>query len=331
MDKQKIRRARNGAVSFELHLDEDDEIRQMLSRESGLFIVTGNKIIRIKSPDDLDPELENPDTPWEQSIFLPIGARDPLVARTVLQTEAMTEWFFAKQSEKHRAMMDISWEVLSSLLSLRAIRKRLEDRISEIVKIIEADLDSYTVGKSPKPLPIVEYYDIEFRSFTNEIRRVLNKIAELFGVLTSAKIENGRFHDAIKWAEAERGKNSLLTQMLIGDRRWIELWIGLRRAIEHPKKDKFIETLNFSLEKDRQIRLPTWRFIHPEYDMARPQNLLEVFDLAINNVLTFYENIQILLLDGHFPSNRKIGYFEIPEGERDPEAPMRYGFRLVSI
>lgn len=331
MDKQSIRQTRNAAVSLKLHLSEDEAVRQMLSRENGLFIVTSNQIIRIKSPDELDPELENPDTPWEQSIFLPIGARDPIVARTVLQTEAMTEWFFTRNSEKHRAMMDISWEVLSSLVSLREIRKRLEDQITKIVVDIESDLDSYTVGKSPKPLPIVRYYDIEFRTFANEIRRVLNKIAELFEVLTKAKIKNGRFHDAIKWAEDERGKDSPIARMLSGDQRWIKLWIDVRVAIEHPKRDKFVETINFSLEKDRKIRLPTWRFVHPEYDMARPQNLLEVFDIAINNVLTFYENLQILLLDGHLPSNRKIGYSEIPEGERDSEAPMRYAFRLVSV
>jgi hypothetical protein len=55
---------------------------------------------------------------------------------------------------------------------------------------------------------------------------------------------------------------------------------------------------------------------------TRPQNLLEVFNIAINNVLTFFENLQIELLDGHLPSNFKIGYSEISESERDPR--LRY-------
>jgi hypothetical protein len=242
----------------------------------------------------------------------------------------MVEMFFAKGSEKHRAMMDISWEVLKSLVSLRVTKERLEKRISEIIALVEPNPDTYTKGRSPKPLPIVEYYDIEFSAFVNEMRRVLSKISELFGILTTARIDSGHFHKALEWARVERGDQSLLALMLEGDQKWIKLWIEVRTAIEHPKKGKFVETLNFSLENDRSVRLPTWRFIHPDYDMARPQNLLEVFDMAINNVLTFFENLQIVLLDGHLPSNFKIGYSEIPESQRDPEAPMRYAFGLVS-
>jgi hypothetical protein len=331
MDKDAVKKARSATVSLKLHLDNGDIVRQTLSRENGLFFVTRDKIIRVRSPDDLDPNLEHADAPWEQSVYLPLGARDPLVARTILQTKTLAELFFAKPSEKHRAMMDISWEVLNSLVSLRVVRERLEKRISEIIALVEADLDSYTKGNSPRPLPIVEYYDVEFRSFVNEMRRVLSKISELFGVLTTAKIENGHFHKALEWARAERGENSLLALMLAGDHKWIGLWIAVRIAIEHPTKANFVETLNFSLEKDRNIRLPTWRFIHPEYDMARPQNLLEAFDFAINNVLTFFENLQIVLLDGHRPRNFKVGFSDVPESERDPEAPMRYAFKLASM
>lgn len=331
MEKHEITMARSAAVSLNVDLDYGDIVRKMLSRESGLFCVTRNKIVRVRSPDDLDPDLEHADAPWEQTTYLPLGARDPLVARTILQTEAMAEMFFAEQSEKHGAMMDISWEVLNSLVSLRVVRERLEKRITEIIVLVEADIDSYTMGKSPKPLPVVEYYEIEFRSFVNEMRRLLSKISELFGVLTAEKFDRGHFHKALEWARAERGEESLLAMMLAGDQSWIKLWIDMRIAIEHPEKQKFVETMNFSLEKDRNIRLPTWRFVHPDYDMGRPQNLLDVFDITINNVLTFFENLQIVLLDGHLPSNIKIGYSEIPESERNPEAPMRYAFRLAGI
>ncbi len=331
MDKQAIKKARSAAVSLKIYLDDTDIVYHLLTRDSGLFFITRNKIVRVRSPDDLDPDLEHADAPWEQSVYLPHGARDPLVARTILQTEAMAEIFFAKGADKHRAMMDISWEVLNSLVSLRVVRERLEKRTSEIIALLEADLDSYTKGKSPRPLPIVEYYDIEFRSFVNEMRRVLSKISELFGILTTAKIESGHFHRALEWARAERGEKSLLALMLAGDQEWIKLWIDVRIAIEHPTAAKFVETLNFSLEKNRNVRLPTWRFIHPEYEMTQPQNLLEVFEIAINNVLGFFENLQIVLLDGHLPNNFKIGYSEVPESDRDPEAPMRYTFQLARI
>lgn len=331
MDKEAIKKSRKGAVQLELHLDEGDTALRMLSRESGLFVVSKTKILRLRSPNNLDPELDHGDAPWEQSVYLPLGSRDPLVARTVLQTEAMADMSFARDSEKHRAMMDISWEVLNSLVSLRVVRERLDSRITEIVSVVEADLESYTSGTSPKPLPIVEYYEIDFRSFVNEIRRVLSKISELFGVLTTANFDNGHFHKALEWARRERGEQSLLALMLAGDQRWIKLWIDVRIAIEHPEKERFVEPLNFSLEKDRKVRLPTWRFVHSGYNMDRPQNLLDAFDFAIKNVLTFFENLQIVLLDGHLPTNIKISYSDIPESERDPEAPLRYQFGVVVV
>ncbi len=330
MDKSAIREARDSAVNLKFHLDENDKIKSLFPRENGLFVVTMNKVLRLRSPDDLDPSLDEPNAPWEQSIFLTTGSCDPLVARTILQTDKIAEIFFGKQSQEYKALMDISWEVLSSLISMSYIRERLERRISEVIAIVQKDPEGFTKGKSPKSLPIVEYYEIEFRSFVNEMRSVLSKISELFEVLTGANINSGHFHKAIEWAKENKGENGLLTKMLIGDQSWIKLWIDVRNAIEHPSKDKYIETLNFSLQKNRDVRLPTWRFIHPEYsDMARPQNLLEVFSTAINHVLSFFENLQIVLLDDHCPNTFKVGYTEIPVDERDKDAPLRYSFQLL--
>jgi len=248
MDKGKIAERRKRAVSVKLDLEKGDRIREFLSRESGFFTVTLKKIFRLNSPTDLDPDHEHLDAPWEQSLFLPHGSTDPFVARTVLQSRELADIFFSRHSDQYRALMDIAWEVLNSLVSLRVIKDRLEKRINEVCAIVEADLDTYTKGQSPRALPIVEYYDIEFRSFVNEVRRVLSTISDLFAVLTPQDFSDGHFHRALQWAQRERGEQSLLAQMLASDQRWIKLWIDVRIAIEHPKKDRYVETLNFALE-----------------------------------------------------------------------------------
>lgn len=329
MSKDQLRKSRDGAQSINLHLDSDDAIQEMFSRENGLFFVTLKKILRVRSPDDLDPALEHAAAPWEQSVYLPHGSTDYLVARTIIQTTRLAEIFFAKNSDLYKSMSDISWEVMNSLQSLRFIKRRLEDQINKIVSTIEGDMQAYTVGDSPRPLPIVEYYDIEFRSFANEVRRALSAISELFLPLTGQDFSKGHFHKAQEWAVQARGEESLLAQMLQGDLRWIEPWIDIRIAIEHPKKDRYIETLNFSLEATRTIRLPSWRFIHPDYDMSRPQNLLTVFETCIDNLLKFYEDIQIALTDGHLPTAFRIAAELIPEEDRNPQVPLRYNFYRV--
>jgi hypothetical protein len=304
-DKQKaIRRSRDAAITLSLDLEDGDALVEMIGRESGLFCVSRKKILRYRSSDDIDPDLKFESASWNQSLVLPHGASDPIVARTIIQTARITEIFFPKDSNKYKTLSDISWEMMHSLVSLRFIKERLQKQVEELVDIIDCDFDTYTKEQNPKPLPIIEYLDIEFRSFANEVRRALSIVSDLFHPLTGEnQFQGGHFHKAQKWAEKTRGANSLLAQMLGGDQRWIKVWIAIRVAIEHPKKDKYVETMNFSLKPDGTITLPTWRFIHPDYDMANPQNLLEVMGMCIENILKFYEDLLIVLLDGHLPTD----------------------------
>lgn len=319
---------RDAGVSLELDLEEGDAVQQMFGRESGLFVVTTRKILRLRSPNYLDPKREHHDVPWEQSLYLPHGSSDYIVARTILQTHRIAGIFFSHGSPKLTEIMDVSWEVMSSLISLRFIHDRLKRQIDDITSKTEENWELYTAGQNPRPLPIVNYYDIEFRSFVNEVRRTLSKISELFAILTPKEFSSGHFHKALEWIKEVRGKDSELAAMLERDLRWISAWIDIRISIEHPTKDRFIETLNFALEPNRTVRLPTWRFVHPSHDMARPQNLLDVFGFCIQNLLKFFEDLQVMLTDGHQPPGMGVEFFVVDEDKRDPLMPMRWTFRV---
>ena len=323
-----IAQNRKRAVELRLDLDEDDFVQEIFDRDGVLFFVTKKKIIRLRSPEHLDPGNEHEDVPWEQSVYLPHGSTDYAVARTIIQTDRIASIFFPKQSSKYVAMMDVSWEVMNSIVSLRFLRERLEQQVNFITKKIKNNWAPYTVGANPVPLPTVDYLDIEFRSFVNEVRRTLTKIGELFGILTPKTINSGHFHKALEWAREAKGENHELTKMLERDLRWIETWIAIRIAIEHPKVDEFVGTMNFSLEPDRTIRLPTWRFVHPKFDMMRPQNLLDVFHINLHNLLKFFEDLQVVLTDGHQPPNMGVEYTAIEEDLRDPEMPMRFDIQV---
>lgn len=319
----KRKNGRDAAVSIGIDMPDDEGFPEMLSRGSGLFAVTSRRILKIQNPVVIDSDRMPEDAHWNQSIYLPHGKTDPFVARTILQSRDMADVFLAHSSEEYRNFMDVSWEVLNSLVSIRMIRLRMEKQIDEIAEQIDTNRDKYTKGISPKPLPILEYYDIEFRSFVNEVRRVLTSISKLFQILHDHEVPSGHYHKALTWAEETLGQESLLYQMLKNDLKWIKIWVDVRIAIEHPKPDRFVETLNFTLEPNRDIRLPTWRFVHPDYDMARPQNLLDVFGFCIENILKFFEDLQVALLDGKLPAVLNVGIVLIDENERDPVCPKR--------
>lgn len=321
--------SRNSAFSIQLALDDNDEVYRLMPRENGLFVITQNKILRIRTQDKLDPTEKIDNVPVEQSIHIPHGSRDEIVARTIIQTADISSLFFSHDSQIYRSLMDLSWELMNSLLAVRHVQARLETLIQAGIDEIEQDIEAYRSGFSPKPLPITPYLDIEFRSFVTEVRRILNKISELFGILTDAEISVGQFHRAVEWAEKKRGVDNTLTKFLKADQIWIKLWIDVRIAVEHPKTDRYVETADFCLDANRTITLPTWKFIHPDYDMARPQNLLDAFTYCINNLLKLYEDLLVMLTEGHQPSWMGINFESIDEEDRDIICPMRWRYEVL--
>ena len=318
------------AASFSFDLDEDDRIVELLGRPNGTYALTKSKIFRIQSPEVMDPTGQLKDVPWGRSLYLPFGSRDWIVARTILQTERILALIFPKNSQEYSGAMEIAWEIMNSLVSLRLILDRLDSEIARIGAEIEADIDAYKTGPTPKTLPCLDFYEIEFRSFANEVRRTLTTISNLFPLLSEIDVGRGHFHKAIEQAKSSRGENSLLFQMLTGDHRWIQVWIAIRVAIEHPTSDKYVELRNFALGPDRQLWLPTWRLVHPELGHTQQQNLLDVFEICIHNLLKLFEDLLLVLGDRHLPSEVKIGFHSIAEDQRDPECPMRYQVGFIA-
>ena len=52
--------------------------------------------------------------------------------------------------------------------------------------------------------------------------------------------------------------------------------------------------------------------------MARPQNLLDVFAICIDNILKLYEDLQVALVEEHLTDTIKLGgSFPLKEEDRD--------------
>ncbi len=108
--KNKIRKKRDAAFFGTLDIDSDDGTRELLKHDGKLHAITLKKIIRLNTPDDLDPDLKFSDVPTTQDVILELGSRSPIVARTILQmTDAGP--FSASQKERER-LLDISWDVI---------------------------------------------------------------------------------------------------------------------------------------------------------------------------------------------------------------------------
>jgi hypothetical protein len=74
-DKEEIRKRRSGALMAQLNIGPDDRIFDMVPRQSGLHMVTLEKIIKVNLPDEIDPEIEFSDAPIAQILVANVGSR----------------------------------------------------------------------------------------------------------------------------------------------------------------------------------------------------------------------------------------------------------------
>jgi hypothetical protein len=330
--KEEIRRRRDSAFSLNLGIDPDDSTKAAISRRDGLYIITTAKIIRINLPDDIDPELQHEDAPTTQTLLVDQGSRTPIVARTVIQLEDFLQLVPYLEDEKKR-LRDIAWEVMLSLTAYDRIIKRIRSAIDAKRAEILPDYEKYSSGFSPPPVPGVEGLEIEFRSAVLTANHTLNAMSELFCEVFRekfTKFQRGRYDKIIEWSVEQFGKDDILSAMLADDHRWINLWGEVRNALEHPTDIYFVKVNNFRLLADRTIQLPTWQLQHPSLlDAFRPQQLIETLEIHRGNILTFFENLLVVLFSKVTSPGVAIEVVDIQEKDRNPDCPKRYECTLV--
>jgi hypothetical protein len=329
MDKDTIRKRRDAAITATLDLVTGDRIVEMFSRKDGLHMVTLEKVIRVNSPDDLDPSMEHEDAPVAQTLILNKGSRSPIVARTIFQAKDFAR--FLPESDRQERICNIAWEVMFSLLALERVIGWIRSSIETTKAEITNQFDRYVTGSSPPAPPIVEGLEVEFRSAVLVANHALNAISEMFACLFDVEVGRGRFDRLIAWSAKRFGADDVLTRMLEGDHRWIHCWGEVRNAFEHPKEDYYVRVNNFRLLPNREIQLPTWQLKHPKLDLFRPQNMIETLDIHQSNILGLFENLLVELVDRAGTFHLPVEIVDCAERDRDPECPKRYFLRAVRV
>jgi hypothetical protein len=322
IDKDSIRRRRDGALQANLGIEAGDKIVSMISRRDGLYAISLDKTIRVNLPNNIDPEMEHDNAPIAQTLIATKGSRSPIVARTILQAREFSQ--FIPDQERQRRVQDIAWEVMTSLLaverSVSGLRTAIDAKRDEILP----NYAVFSVGSSPPPAPIVESLEIDFRSIVLLANHILNSISELFPAFFDADFKRGSFDRIAKWAAKTFGEADPLTQMLRADEIWINIWGEIRNAFEHPRNNYYVRVNNFRLLANREIQLPTWQLKNDKFDLFRPQALIDTLEFLENNILGLFENVLVSLTEKVLASSLVIGLIDKEEQDRDPDCPKRY-------
>lgn len=327
--KQTIRKARDAAVSFKADLAEGDAIQYLWDTPDGLVVVARRRIIRVQSPDLLDPALEFEDAPWRQTILFEAGTQSNYVARTAVQTHSAIEQLLPKSDARRVALFNVGWRVMSSLLSLQRTLSHIDGHVESRKNLVAGSEGKYATGRLPKAVPPIEGLEDDFKAFAMETRQCLNHITDLFEPTMGEAVKPGQFHRARDLLKSQLGEDHPLHRMLEGDRRWIDVWvIGLTNTVKHhcpPTKQILVNDMR--VLANRQIQLPTWQLFHPEFDLEKPQDLIETCKICMSNLLGLYENLFIGLIEFILPKLPEGLYWvfeDFPEDQRDGDCPMRY-------
>jgi hypothetical protein len=322
IDRDSIRRRRDGALHANLGIEAGDKIVSMISRRDGLYAISLDRTIRVNLPNDIDPEMEHDDAPIAQTLIATKGSRSPIVARTILQAKDFSQ-FIPDQERQHR-IQDIAWEVMTSLLAVERLVTGLRTAIDTKRDEILPNYSIYAAGSSPPPAPIVENLEIDFRSVVLLANHILNSISELFPAFFDVGIKRGSFDRIAKWSADTFGECDPLAQMVQADEVWINIWGEIRNAFEHPKDNYYVKVNNFRLLANREIQLPTCQLKNDKFDLFRPQALIESVEFLQKNILGLFENLLVALTERVLASSSLIGLIDKEEQDRDPDCPKRY-------
>ncbi len=309
--KEGISRSREQAQVINLDLEEGDRQVRLLPCDIGFFVITQRKILRLRSASDIDPDNQYPETPWEQCEVLSFGASDEIVNDTIIYTQEIMDRRCPISEMERNALTNISWEVMESLISLRSIKDDFEKDQVAVFNIIDSDFEAFA-KHAKKAIPTVSNCGVRVRSFFVYVRLCLDSISSLFDALTELKFGKGHrlfpkncnkfakgyFDNALIWIKAEREDQADLINILENNVQWIKTWIDARNAAVHPRKNNYIEIINFSLEASGKITFPKWALIHDAYPDFQSSDILRSFEKVIVDLRYFYVGIlnQLIVL-----------------------------------
>ena len=252
------------------------------------------------------------------------GTRNHIVARTTLQIGALLSSFPLPDNEK-KEVSSIFKSLMHRLLRMQEIEESFRSDYEKIrVRIRETGIKK--LDEETYEIPQIMGLDAKAEDFLQGAKLTLIDCGSLFGPLFGKPFDH-RFDKAIAWLSGELGESNELVIQLEKHHVWIVQTLARRNALEHPKDGPegrlHIQNIDIDVEGSKLMGSdPSWFLTGDE-----PTSIIEDTRILLENVLRLAEEILISSLRHLFP-DVPIDVIEIPEGRRDPNAPIR--FSLVS-
>lgn len=283
--------------------DEIAPIVEMMTLADDLLIFKTSGIYRAITADFIDPERKHPDTRHSYEKIYSVGTSNSFVARMILQFKPIID-LAIPTIERKQLLLHHVWKSNQILLDCESsyyqIYRQVMDLMHKCDRIIETNKSNRVIPAILKVSDLEKYVNMFFSSGKQFLIAAYEMLHIFYG-MPFVDHNKAHFNDHRGWIEGELGVTSPIYLMLEQDEPWVRRISELRNALEHPRNGQKVEVKNFTLKPGNRFSAPAWR-----YDLSRKglgiqseyTDLIHDFNVHISNMLTFFEELLVLCVQG---------------------------------
>jgi len=257
-----------------------------------------------------------------------VGSANPIVARLSLQFGSILDFYELKDEVKESIKNILHNNIQKRLISCDKISIEITNEIEgAITELKENGLKTQSSGRVIESPHIVNL-DERLETYLYNAKSCLRDSLKIYNIIFGSTFTEARFDKAITWAVKEFGENDPTVSFLKADHKfWIQKLVKMRNTTEHPGGHSgHLNVKNFEVVTTKEgttIHEPLWYLNDEQPTLIRGD--LRVF---VHNILELTEDILLSALD-KLKKPELVGILEIPEEQRNKEAPIRFRIGLA--
>ncbi|WP_417477709.1 hypothetical protein [Maricaulis sp.] len=270
-DRAREIKRRKGAGALEIPKSYPDE--RLIAMETvgeTLYLFSQHNIFRVRTADEIDPEVTQVGVPWAVNPYLSIGTKNSLIAGS---------FGVLRQTDKAGIDAGAKDKILCFLMEFAVSAAELE----YAREIYEGEVDRLQSDEGAQPLlvksaiqmPRITAFEISFSIFFSAAKRCVGKLMAVLEWAAFFPVTNGSRLD--KFCHKAKKSKKLsdhhhLIDRIEGFSEAVRLLNEIRNAFEHPGSDRNVVLKNIELLPSGNFRMPTFTLVHDELNLTPDQD-----------------------------------------------------------
>jgi len=308
----------------------------MLTIGNELLFFKESSIHRVLTADTIDPWKSHPSTRHSSEMLYSVGASNSFVARMILQFKEMIRLAISQTARENELIRHV-WEANKLLLECEKafyhVYKHTMELMPKCDEIVVANKNQSAIPAMPK-VPDLETHVSDFVINGKKFLVAAYRLLELFHQMPMDGRNEAHFNKHREWIEKKLGKEHPIYKALELAEPWIRLIVEYSNAIRHKETGLKLEVKNFALNPGNKISSPGWRYDLTKKGLGRQDDYTDLIgdldvgiDVGIYNMLTFFEEVLLLCLQGELKA-ATLMIFRIPNEKINLKCPIAYEVNL---